>query len=71
MWNEIREQDQLYSNRLQDSNGADARCRKSILWLALIVSLILIMALLAVEEKLAGVVVVFVTVPLALEIIAS
>jgi hypothetical protein len=54
----------------QNGDSFDGRRRKSILWLALVVSLILVAAMLFIEEKLAGVIVAFVTVPLALEIIA-
>jgi hypothetical protein len=71
MSDEKREHDQLVSQSVEGNDREANRCRKSILQLALLASLVSVGALLAAENELAGPILVFITIPLALEILAA
>jgi len=57
-------------SRMRDGDQAGGHPQKSVLLIALMVSLILVAAFLVRESALAGVIIGFITVPLVLEIIS-
>jgi hypothetical protein len=71
MWSENRETDQPYSPAMESDVQGHGAWRKPIRELALLVSLFSALALLAVDNGLAAVVLAFVTIPLVLETLAA
>jgi hypothetical protein len=71
MSNEKHEHDQLVSQSVEGNDREANRCRKSILQLALLASLVSVGALLGAGEELAGPILFFITIPLVLEILSA